>query len=98
MATGTRTVRKRGVVIEMTIVAVMPSRAKKATSLNDCGILDSIELKSLLNRFMIRPVGVDSKNDMPHRKTLSSIIWWRFRDAFTTIDIMTNSPIIQKKS
>ena len=47
------------------------------------GSRSSIMSISLENRFMIRPIGVVSKNDIGDFKMLSNILLWRVDDAFT---------------
>lgn len=76
MDIGTKAVMAKGVVIEITIIVVIPSQIQNVKSLNDVGIENSIAFKSLLKRFMMRPMGVDSKNCMLLVKIDLSIELW----------------------
>ncbi len=63
---GKRTIKNSGMFIDMARIAAKTLNKDLKTILVLSGILYSTHSISLLNRFRIRPTGVDSKNLMLH--------------------------------
>lgn len=59
--------RKRGMLIDMTMITEMTWRKDRKNILNLSGICRSVFSMSFENRLRIRPIGVDSKNAMLQR-------------------------------
>ena len=64
------TTKKMGVAILMTMIVENTENSVKRNERMDRGIVSSITLMSLENRFKIRPRGVVSKKDIGERRML----------------------------
>jgi len=73
MHNGIKNIKTNGDVIETTTSIEITFRMKSTDVLNDSGILVSVASISLLNLFIILPIGVDSKNCILQCKMLINI-------------------------
>lgn len=74
MNKGTRNTINKGKVIKTTAITEKTLNASRIELLNDSGIFVSVNSISLLNRLIILPIGVDSKNCILHLSILESIL------------------------
>lgn len=89
---------ENGVLMEITTIVDAASARQYTTSLIAVGTKSSMELMSLLNRFIKRPMGTDSKNCMPDRRIECNILLWKLRDDKITIAIEIISCMNSEKS
>lgn len=59
---GMRAIRKNGVVVPIMITVEHIPRKQSTSDLIDEGMLSSVASTSFVNRLIMRPVGVESKN------------------------------------
>ncbi len=93
MHNGIKNIKINGDVIETTTRIDITLRMKYIDVLNVSGILVSVASMSLLNLFIILPIGVDSKNCILQCKILASIDLCKFLDAL--IYMKTNNKFAQ---
>ena len=96
MNTGTNTSIISGVVSDVTNIMEMRLYIQKNTSLSLSGIGSSSASKSLLNRFIIRPDGVDSKNFMLLRNIEFNNVLCICLTARIDINVKNDSPNNEK--
>jgi hypothetical protein len=86
-----RQTMNNGVFIEITARIDMQMKASRRQTWKKLGILLSIDSMSLEHRFKMRPIGVDSKNFISHRRIDMSKASWSFLAALTKIQIEEKS-------
>jgi hypothetical protein len=59
---GARAIKKKGVVVDMIMTVEHIPRKQSIKDFMDEGMLSSVASTSFVNRFTIRPMGVESKN------------------------------------
>lgn len=75
------TTRNIGVAMETTMMVLKTEKKVMRKERMERGMVSSMILMSLENRFSMRPMGVVSKKDMGDRRMLSSMLLWRVLEA-----------------
>ncbi len=88
----------KGVDMDIIMKVVITSRIQYTKSLNEIGNMNSTEYMSLLNLFMIRPIGVDSKNCIVECMIDTSMLLSSLRDDLIIVATEQSSAKIEQAS